>query len=104
MTATADLALPAAFPGLSRAKESKTTKESQAERDTDVDLDDVDSPTMWKETRYDGLVFGRLAPGLPPFARPSGDGKAGKARWLMPRSNGGAFSSSSDASFDKSAG
>ena len=32
--------LPAAFPGLSQVKESKTTKESQAERDTDIGIPD----------------------------------------------------------------
>ena len=96
--------LPAAFPGLNRAKEIKTTKEKQAtaaaasERDTDVDLDDADSPTVRKDSRYDGLGLGRPATALPPFARPSGDGKAGRASWLMRRSSSGAFSSSSDAS------
>ena len=95
--------LPAAFPGLGRAKENKTVKKERqgavSERETDIDLDEAESPTMRKDGKYDGLGLGRPATGLPPFARPTGDGRVGKApHWLMRRSSSGAFSSSSDAS------
>ena len=99
--------LPAAFPGLSRPKEAKSTKKerqkpraaaSASERDTDVDLDDGDSPTVRRDAKYDGLGLGRPTTGLPPFARPSGEGKPGKAHWLMRRSSSGAFSTAGDAS------
>ena len=100
--------LPAAFPGLGRPKEPKTTKKERqvpqraapngSERDTDADLDDGDSPTMRRDAKYDGLGLGRPTTRLPPFARPSGEGKTGKAHWLMRRSSSGAFSTASDAS------
>ncbi|PIL34245.1 transporter [Ganoderma sinense ZZ0214-1] len=100
--------LPAAFPGLGRPKETKTTKKerqipsraaaSASERDIDVDLDDGDSPTMRRDAKYDGLGLGRPTTGLPPFTRPSGEGKPGKAHWLMRRSSSGAFSTASDGS------
>ncbi|RPD63961.1 hypothetical protein L227DRAFT_561394 [Lentinus tigrinus ALCF2SS1-6] len=93
--------LPAAFPGLGKAKET-VKKERQgwvSERETDIDLDEAESPTVRKDGKYDGLGLGRPATGLPPFARPTGDGRVGKApHWLMRRSSSGAFSSSSDAS------
>ena len=100
--------LPAAFPGLGRTKEPKTMKKerqvpprtapSASERDADVDLDDGDSPTMRRDAKYDGLGLGWPTTRLPPFARPSGEGKTGKAHWLMCRSSSGAFSTASDAS------
>ncbi|KAI0743749.1 hypothetical protein C8Q80DRAFT_1220637 [Daedaleopsis nitida] len=95
--------LPAAFPSIGRAKENKTAKKERrtgvtSERDTDVDLDEGDSPTVRKDSKYDGLGLGRPMSGIPPFARPTGDGRVGKAHWLMRRSSSGAFSSSSDAS------
>ncbi|KAI0718962.1 hypothetical protein C8T65DRAFT_69408 [Cerioporus squamosus] len=95
--------LPAAFPGLGRAKENKTVKKERqggvSERETDIDLDEAESPTVRKDGKYDGLGLGRPATGLPLFARPTGDGRVGKApHWLMRRSSSGAFSSSSDAS------
>lgn len=95
--------LPAAFPGLGRTKENKTVKKERhasgtSERDTDVDLDEGESPTVRKDGKYDGLGLGRPASGIPQFARPTGDGRVGKAHWLMRRSSSGAFSTSSDAS------
>ena len=95
--------LPAAFPGLGRAKENKTVKKERqsgvtSERDTDIDLDEGDSPTVRKESKYDGLGLGRPVSGIPQFARPTGDGRVGKGHWLMRRSSSGAFSTSSDAS------
>ncbi|TFK83778.1 hypothetical protein K466DRAFT_497790 [Polyporus arcularius HHB13444] len=95
--------LPAAFPGLGRAKENKTVKKERqggfSERETDIDLDEAESPTVRKDGKYDGLGLGRPATGLPPFARPTSDGRGGKApHWLMRRSSSGAFSTSSDAS------
>ncbi|KAH9942269.1 uncharacterized protein BXZ73DRAFT_41032 [Epithele typhae] len=94
--------LPAAFPGLGRAKENKTAKKEmppplQVDRDGEAE-EDVESPTMRRDARYDGLGLGRPTTGIPQFARPSGEGRPAKGHWLMRRSSSGAFSSSSDAS------
>ena len=96
--------LPAAFPGLGRAKDNKTVKKDRqalaaVEREPDVvDLDEAESPTLRRDSKYDGLGLGRPTTGIPQFARPMGDGRVGKGHWLMRRSSSGAFSVSSDAS------
>ncbi|KAH9855156.1 hypothetical protein C2E23DRAFT_814673 [Lenzites betulinus] len=95
--------LPAAFPGLGRMKEAKSVRKEQQSMgppggDVDIDADEAESPTVRKDGKYDGLGLGRPTSTLPPFARPTGDGRVGRASWLMRRSSSGAFSSSSDAS------
>ncbi|KAH9892904.1 hypothetical protein C8Q73DRAFT_649457 [Cubamyces lactineus] len=95
--------LPAAFPGLGRMKEVKTVRKERAPMgpptgEMDADGDEAESPTLRKDGKYDGLGLGRPMSALPPFARPSGDGRVGRAHWLMRRSSSGAFSSSSEAS------
>ncbi|KAI0633439.1 hypothetical protein C8Q77DRAFT_1058135 [Trametes polyzona] len=92
--------LPAAFPGLGRMKDGKSVrKERQPMGPPEADgEDEADSPTIRKDGKYDGLGLGRPASTLPLFARPTGDGRVGRASWLMRRSSSGAFSSSSDAS------
>ena len=93
--------LPAAFPGLGRAKENSAVRKGGhdgAEREAEVDLDEAESPTVRRDVKYDGLGLGRPTTGIPQFARPTGDGRVAKAPWLMRRSSSGAFSSSSDAS------
>ncbi|KAI0674950.1 hypothetical protein C8Q78DRAFT_1182958 [Trametes maxima] len=95
--------LPAAFPGLGRAKEAKSVRKERHPMGPpagplDGDDDEAESPTVGKDGKYYGLGLGRPTSTLPPFARPTGDGRVGRASWLMRRSSSGAFSSSSDAS------
>ncbi|OSD04065.1 hypothetical protein PYCCODRAFT_1365090 [Trametes coccinea BRFM310] len=95
--------LPAAFPGLARMKEVRSVRKERQPMgppatDMEGDGDEADSPTIRKDAKYDGLGLGRPTSSLPPFARPSGDGRVGRAHWLMRRSSSGAFSSSSEAS------
>ncbi|KAJ8481685.1 hypothetical protein ONZ51_g5847 [Trametes cubensis] len=95
--------LPAAFPGLGRMKDMKTVRKERVPMgpptgEMDAEGDEAESPTIRKDGKYDGLGLGRPMSALPPFARPSGDGRVGRAHWLMRRSSSGAFSSSSEAS------
>ncbi|KAI0645348.1 hypothetical protein C8Q79DRAFT_964213 [Trametes meyenii] len=95
--------LPAAFPGLGRMKEAKSIRKERHPMGPPVgpldgDDDDVESPTVGRDGKYYGLGLGRPTSTLPPFARATGDGRVGRASWLMRRSSSGAFSSSSDAS------
>ncbi|KAI0769362.1 hypothetical protein BD413DRAFT_477978 [Trametes elegans] len=96
--------LPAAFPSLGRMMEAKSARKERQPMgppttgEMDGDGEEGDSPTVRKDGKYDGLGLGRPTSAMPPFARPSGDGRVGRASWLMRRSSSGAFSSSSDAS------
>ncbi|KAI0371183.1 hypothetical protein BV20DRAFT_1051922 [Pilatotrama ljubarskyi] len=94
--------LPAAFPGMGRIKEASIMRKARQPMgppgEMDGDGDEADSPTLRKDGKYDGLGLGRPTSALPPFARPTGDGRVGRAHWLMRRSSSGAFSSSSEAS------
>ncbi|KAI0356125.1 hypothetical protein OH77DRAFT_1401291 [Trametes cingulata] len=94
--------LPAAFPGLGRMKEATSIRKGRLPMgppgEMDGDTEEAESPTVRKDGKYDGLGLGRPTSALPPSARPTGDGRAGRAHWLMRRSSSGAFSSSSEAS------
>ncbi|KAI8994029.1 hypothetical protein BD414DRAFT_481168 [Trametes punicea] len=95
--------LPAAFPGLRRTKESKTGHKNQQPMiappgEVDAGGEEAESPTVRKDGKYDGLGLGRPTSALPLSARPTGDGRVGRAHLLMRRSSSGAFSSSSEAS------
>ncbi len=94
--------LPAAFPGLGRMREAKSARKERqqpmAPPSVETDPDEAESPTLGRDGKYTGLGLGRPTSTLPPFARPSGDGRVARASWLMRRTSSGAFSSSSEAS------
>lgn len=94
--------LPAAFPGLGRMREAKSARKERqqlmAPPSVEADPDEAESPTLGRDGKYSGLGLGRPTSTLPPFARPSGDGRMARASWLMRRTSSGAFSSSSEAS------
>lgn len=98
--------LPAAFP----VTASKSSRPERTRRNAlkptdppvvpmDVEVEAAEeedaSPTLKRDTRYDGLGLGR--PPVPPFG-PGGAvaGKSGRMPWLMRRSSSGAFSSGSE--------
>ncbi|EIW62905.1 uncharacterized protein TRAVEDRAFT_141457 [Trametes versicolor FP-101664 SS1] len=93
--------LPAAFPGLGRMREAKSARKERQQLmgpPVEVDPDEAESPTLGRDGKYSGLGLGRPTSTLSPFTRPSGDGRIGRASWLMRRTSSGAFSSSSEAS------
>lgn len=97
--------LPAAFPmaGSKTARPERTRRDALKPADQPIvpmDLegdaeDDDASPTIKRDSRYDGLGLGR--PPVPPFAQGgTTGGKSGRMSWLMRRTSSGAFSSGSE--------
>ena len=99
--------LPAAFPIVpasarpSRPERTRRNALKPAEppvvpMEVEGDAEDEEaSPTVRRDTKYDGLGLGR--PPVPPFGRGGAiAGKSGRMPWLMRRSSSGAFSSGSE--------
>ncbi|TCD61231.1 hypothetical protein EIP91_008766 [Steccherinum ochraceum] len=98
--------LPPAFATVATSKSSRPERTRRnamkpaeppvVPMDLEADPEEEDaSPTLRRETRYDGLGLGR--PPVPPFGKGGTvAGKSGRMPWLMRRSSSGAFSSGSE--------